>query len=331
MGNSLVAGMGVPAATRRGPEDTSKMRQMMVALCCLLAVGAHAALADTLPAYCGAVGAKSYTPPTVIIPPVVLNRGTVITITNATMAINGDTSSVKALMANPGPDGISLQEAIIATNNDPGTWNIQFAPALKGSTIVVDTPPSQGLQPFSGGNVTINGDIDGDGQPDITLTSASANLTIYIMSGGNTLNGLALQGCGMPGCVQFRNPSASGGFGPGPVATGKTFSNTTISNLVMTNIPMQGAGIEICPNCGPTVTSPTGNVWDHVLIAGNTITGSVSGPVLGIAMSATWGDTLQHTTIANNNIVLTTQGAQGIGLGTGAGLGPPDQGSDILL
>ena len=116
------------------------MRHSMVALCCLLAVRAHPALADTLPSYCGAVGAKSYTPPAVTIPSVVLNRGTVITVTNATMAINGDTSSVKALVANPGPDGISLQEAIMATNNDPGTWNIQFAPALKGSTIDIRQP-----------------------------------------------------------------------------------------------------------------------------------------------------------------------------------------------
>src|ERR1039457_2347433 len=170
--------------------------KLVVAVCLSGISGA----ADTLPAYCGAVGAKSYTPPAVTIPAVVLNRGTVITVTNATVAVNGDTSSVKALVANPGPDGISIQEAIMATNNDPGTWVIQFAPALKGSTIVVDTPPSGGLSPLTGGNVTINGDIDGDGQPDITLTTASANLTIYIMSGGNTLNALALQGCGMSGC-----------------------------------------------------------------------------------------------------------------------------------
>src|ERR1039458_6156238 len=127
-----------------------KMQHAMFAVPFLLAIGVFPASADQLPAYCGAVGAKSYTPPTVAIPAVVLNRGTVITVTNATMAINGDTSSVKALMANPGPDGISIQEAIMATNNDPGTWNIQFAPALKGSTI--DTG-NQGLIGLTGGNV----------------------------------------------------------------------------------------------------------------------------------------------------------------------------------
>ena len=122
----------------------------------LLAIRVFPAPADQLPAYCGGVGAKSYTPPAVAIPPVVLNRGTVITVTNATVVVNGDTSSVKALVANPCPDGISIQQAIMATNNDPGTWVIQFAPALKGSTIVVDTPPSGGLSPLTGGNVTIN-------------------------------------------------------------------------------------------------------------------------------------------------------------------------------
>jgi uncharacterized protein (TIGR03437 family) len=276
----------------------------------LLAIGALPALADTLPAYCGGVGAKSYTPPAVTIPAVVLNLGTVITVTNATVAVNGDTSSVKALMANPGPDGISLQEAIIATNNDPGTWNIQFAPALKGSTIVVDSGPNlPGLSSLSGGNVTINGDIDGDGQPDITLTSLSGtNTGFLVLSGGNTLYGLALQGCGI--CVEIQRPAG---------ATGATFSINTIGNLVMTNI--RNTGIDFTPDhVSPALT--TGNTWDHLLITGNTITGSVSGPVLGIALGLSMaGDTLQHTTIANNNIVLPMPGAGGIAMNIGSGLG----------
>jgi len=290
--------------------------------------------ADTLPAGCGEVGAKSYTPPAVEVPAVVLNRGTVITVANATMAINGDTSSVAALVANPGPDGISLQEAVMATNNDPGVWNIRFAPALKGSTIVLDSGPQpgpMGLSFLAGGNVTINGDIDGDGRPDITLTTTSGSTTIYVISGGNTLNGLALQNCAMGGCVTLRSPSAAGGLGNGPQVTGKTFANTTISNLAMTNMPSQGAAISICPNCGPNITSPTGNTWDHVLITGNTITGNGSGPNHGISVQLDWGDRLQHTTIANNNISLAAQGATGVQFFIGGNLGPADTGSEIVL
>lgn len=200
----------------------------MRAIPLLMAIGPLLARADQLPAYCGGVGAKSYTPPAVTIPAVVLKRGTVITVTNATMAINGDTRSVKALVANPGPDGISLPEAITVTNNDAGTWGIQFAPALKGSTIIVDAVPSITMPQLTGGNVTINGDIDGDGQPDIVLASLSGPLAgISILSGGNTLYGLALQNFTYGVLI---------GVGLPPATTGKTFSNTTISNLVMTNI-----------------------------------------------------------------------------------------------
>jgi uncharacterized protein (TIGR03437 family) len=304
------------------------MRQPCVAILLFVANGALPA-ADTLPAYCGTPGAKAYTPPTVGVPAVNPNLGAVITVTNATVVVNGDVSSVAALMANPGPDGISIQEAINTTNNDPGTWNIQFAPSLKGSTIVVDTPPAMGLSFLTGGNVTINGDIDGDGLPDITLTSMSGTLTIFVMSGGNTLNALALQNCGIGGCVQLRSPSIPGT--PAQTVTGATLSNTTISNMVMTNISMQGAGIEICPNCGPMVASPTGNTWDQVLITGNTITGNASGPNIGIEVQIVWGDTLQHATIAGNNIVLRAAGAFGISLITGSGLGPADGGTDTAL
>jgi len=317
--------MGVPATTRRGPEDTSKMRHVMVGLCCLLAVGAHPALADTLPAYCGAVGARSYTPPNVTIPAVILNRGTVITVTNATVAVNGDTSSVAALVANPGPDGISIQEAIIATNNDPGTWNIQFAPALKGS--IIDTG-NQGLAGLTGGNVTINGDIDGDGQPDITLTTSlstgSAGVTVY--SGGNTLYALALQ--------NFWYGVWIGPAGWAVPVIGATFSNTTVSNLVLTGIQSTGIGV----NPPSPWSADCQSNWDHILITGNTISGNASGPVLGIDLelgSAAGGDMWQHTTIANNNIVLPMAGggaAVGIGMVVGAGLGAKNnQALDTLI
>jgi hypothetical protein len=291
-----------------------KMRHAMATIAFLLAIGAPPAPADQLPASCGEVGAKSYTPPLVTIPAVVLNRGTVITVTNATMAINGDTSSVAALVANPGSDGISLQEAVMATNNDPGTWNIQFAPALKGSTIVVDSGFVKGLTYLTGGNVTINGDIDGDGKPDITLTSVSGATTIFVLSGGNTLNGLAIQNCGI--CVEIQRPSAKYQL---PAVTGTSFSNITISNLVLSNI--QNTGIAFSPeDTAPAVV--TGNIWDHVLITGNTITGSASGPILGIDLEiGVAGDTLQHTIIANNNIVLPMPGAGGIAMNFGTGLG----------
>jgi hypothetical protein len=221
---------------------------------------------------------------------------------------------VKALAANPGPDGISLQEAVVATNNDPGIWNIQFAPALKGSSIVLDSGNIPGLSFLTGGNVTINGDIDGDGKPDITLTSHSGATTIFVLSGGNTLNGLALQNCGT--CVQIQRPSAKYQL---PPATGTTFSNITISNLVLSNI--QTTGIAFSPD--DTLSAlVTGNTWDHMLITGNTITGSASGPILGIDLGLSdAGDTLQHTTIANNNIVLPKPEAGGIEMNLGSGLG----------
>jgi len=304
------------------------MRHAMAALPCLLLIGALPALADQLPAACGGVGASSYTPPPVTVPPVVLNRGTVITVTNATVAINGDTSSVAALVANHGPDRISLPEAIMATNNDPATWVIQFAPSLKGSTIHLDPAPSVGFLglPFlTGGNVTINGDINGDGQPDITLTSLSGTgVGIYVLSGGNTLYGLALQNFAY-GVWISSQPEATGQ----PGDTGGAFSNITISNLVLTDIQYLGIGV----NPGG---APYQSTLDHILITGNTISGNVAGPVLGISLDlGSTAGTLQHITIANNNIVLPMPGgaaAGGIAMNIGAGIGSTNnQALDTLI
>src|SRR5882672_1603949 len=66
----------------------------------------------------------------------------------------------------PGADGeVSLREAIIAANNTLGVKTITFAPALSGATIVL-TGNSLVL---CGGLTTLNGDVNGDEIPDITV------------------------------------------------------------------------------------------------------------------------------------------------------------------
>ena len=71
-------------------------------------------------------------------------QATLITVTTTSDESNGTVSSAAALLANPGPDGVSLREALQVTNNDPGQYTIRFAPSLAGATIHVgvDSRPS---------------------------------------------------------------------------------------------------------------------------------------------------------------------------------------------
>ncbi len=132
----------------------------------------------------------------------------------------------------PGADGlVSLREAIIAANNTAGAQTITFAPGLSGGTIFInfddldaDTNPDQ-LPNLCGGDTTINGDLNGDNVPDITLDGsallAGAN-GIVIISGNNTANGLEVQN--FPG----------GGIGVFHLSSfGTTASNNTISNNIV--------------------------------------------------------------------------------------------------
>jgi hypothetical protein len=74
-------------------------------------------------------------------------------------------SSPAALVASPGPDGISLREAILATNNAPGTSRITFASALAGRTIVLERfLPALGRE-----GVSLVGLVGQDGQPAVTI------------------------------------------------------------------------------------------------------------------------------------------------------------------
>src|SRR5262245_6373685 len=56
-----------------------------------------------------------------------------VTVSNLTDDVNADTSSLTALSINPGADGISLREAVMAANNTAGADTIDFDPTLFGT------------------------------------------------------------------------------------------------------------------------------------------------------------------------------------------------------
>jgi len=56
-----------------------------------------------------------------------------VTVGNESDVVDGDVSSIAALVADSGSDGISLREAIVAANNTAGADEIDFAPGVKGT------------------------------------------------------------------------------------------------------------------------------------------------------------------------------------------------------
>jgi len=91
-----------------------------------------------------------------------------LAVTTSDDVVNGDVSSPEALLADPGPDGISLREAILAADNAGGRQTITFSPALGGETIA----PQQTYNVNQPG-ITIQGSLTDPGQPAVTLTGSS--------------------------------------------------------------------------------------------------------------------------------------------------------------
>src|ERR1700687_3854267 len=114
---------------------------------------------------------------------------TTLVVSNNDDLVNGDTSSPAALIANPGPDGISLREATMAVGNVPGPNTITFAPALAGQSIVLGNPLPAILQ----NQVTLTGLTTGDGQPNITIDGSQAvapGPTMFVGASSFTLRGV---------------------------------------------------------------------------------------------------------------------------------------------
>lgn len=97
-------------------------------------------------------------------------RPLVLTVSNTGDLINGAVSSAGALVADPGPDGISLREAITAANATagPNAIYILFAPELAQRTIALQT----WLPRITRDALTIQGPISDSGEPLITVDAS---------------------------------------------------------------------------------------------------------------------------------------------------------------
>jgi len=119
-----------------------------------------------------------------------------LVVTNSTDVVNGNVSSTQALLKNPGRDGVSFREALLAAGHTKGPKSITFASQLAGSTIAIQ--PKGDILFLSSGDLTIDGDLNGDGKPDITLdgqlgkSGTPSGIGLAVTSSHNTIRGLNL-------------------------------------------------------------------------------------------------------------------------------------------
>jgi len=243
--------------------------------------------------------------PVMLVPSPVEAQDPEIVVGSPADVVDGDTSTIQALLSDPGPDGISLREAIIATNNEPGVRVVRFGPGLRGRTILLESS----LPPLTGGGVTIDGDIDGDGSPDVTLAKAvtfergicrddERGCGVSVASSGNHLQSLVLVGFGTGVSIGDWEPTS------GLPTPGRTFSDISVKGLVMRDIG--GLGVQVGQvyndQCGvyagyaePCQTSYR---WADITISGNTLQAYAG---IKVVISGA-GDRVEDVTVADNHI-----------------------------
>lgn len=221
-----------------------------------------------------------------------------VTVTNSTDIVDGDTSSIPALQANPGLDGISFREAVAAANGTTGPKAVVFAPELKGATITIQPGPHVLL--LSSGQLTIEGDIDQDGQPDVTLDGHlgvpgyPSALGLAITSSDNTIHGMRLLefagGGAFVACADLVEPN-------------RRFVNIQIVDCVITN--SRGRGISVsAAGLRPGSESPTWSdmLFQDIQIRGNTISTRESAIFLTSALGGSKRNLMEHVVISRNRI-----------------------------
>ena len=137
------------------------------------------------------------------------------------------------------PDDPSLRDAMIWANKTSESIIITFATSLDGETIDLSNPlptlcSGQTATYGGNGNLTLDGDIDGDGSPDITLDgdSLSTGAVLTVRSSKNTINGLTITG-GDYGIVVQADDGTTAGAISNTTLRGNTISETDEAGIAV--------------------------------------------------------------------------------------------------
>jgi hypothetical protein len=156
-----------------------------------------------------------------------------IVVSSADDVVNGDASSPSALVADPGPDGISLREAILAADNAAAGAHVyvQFAEALAGSVIQLTQAAPLTL---THDHLTIAGLATG-GEPAVTVVASPTfpACATFLVEGSNvTIRRIAFLGGGPGGVISIL---VRGGTGRGGSASDSpclsTLGPSTVSDV----------------------------------------------------------------------------------------------------
>lgn len=136
---------------------------------------------------------------------------------NQTFTVTTLADELDADLSNP--NDLSLREALVLAARSPGQDRITFAGSLSGQTIHLD-PDLPGPAPGHGNlyvaqDVVIDGDLDNDGTPDITLDGGGVTRILFVAAGDVTLDGLVLKDGKALGVQGGGFNSTGGGLGAG--------------------------------------------------------------------------------------------------------------------
>ena len=231
---------------------------------------------------------------------------TEITITSQQCTVNGDVSNLDALRTNPGPDGLSLPELLAAmvSSRWPGRVMADFS---AGGIIRCNRPLPTVVGPLS-----LNGDVNGDGNPDVVL-EGETNVVSATDARARDI-GLPAIGFDITGSdVTLRKLSITHFVEYGIRVT--PVNGTEISNVAVlrSEISESGTGIHL------GVGGDSGKTIRNVLIGKNTINQIAGNTNIEVDVCCSLGATISGLTIAGNHIENLDNADENYGVSIGPG------------